>query len=104
MTPETLRALRTSITHWEENLTVNSPDDVDYGSDSCALCAHFIQNNCEGCPVEEKTGQWRCQDSPYEDVLKAIETWEENPTVENSKKVKIAVQAELDFLKSLLPQ
>lgn len=88
MDARTLEALKGSIRHWEQVATdLTQPT----GPMSCALCHlfYFDGNRCVGCPVFEKTGAPTCRSSPYE-------TFIGNPTVENA-------QAELRFLKSLLP-
>lgn len=102
MTPKALRALHSAIAHWEENLA-SAPDGVSVGVRRCALCNLFLQEACEGCPVAEATGQTRCNNSPYMGVLDALDIWDSEQSEDNSQNVKQAVQAELDFLKSLVP-
>ena len=37
-------------------------DNLDIDSDSCALCAHFIDNDCLECPLYKIDGDKRCDD------------------------------------------
>jgi hypothetical protein len=95
-------ALRKSIEKWEQ---IVAGTGIDKGKYNCALCLKFAyfnpcdpkrpaENNveslscCKGCPVDD-VSNLGCGDTPYDD-------WENDDTRENA-------QAELDFLKSLLP-
>lgn len=113
MRPETLTALQQSVTHWEDNLELTKKDlPIKYGAKDCSLCQLFpsfctrIPNMVgsdylpaeELCPVFERTGYDSCDRSPYYNVLT---TWEEEYPLEN---LVIAIQTEIDFLKSLLPK
>lgn len=86
MAPKTLKALQGSIKKWE-GIVAGTAHDL--GSDNCPLCKMFAyMPNCDGCPVAERTGVSSCCGSPYYDYKDGIPG---------------AAQAELDFLKSLLP-
>jgi hypothetical protein len=92
----TLTALRGSITKWE---SIVAGTDIDKGADNCPLCAIFTHrrnpkevddnSSCKGCPVYEKTGRFQCEGSPYYDY--------------DPETLSTAI-AELNFLKSLLPE
>lgn len=92
MNAKTLTALRGSITKWERIVAGTGTNE---GSANCPLCQTFClpiddsAKKCQGCPVQEKTGEQHCDDTPYYDYV-------ENETTENA-------QRELDFLCSLLP-
>lgn len=93
MPAATLEALRGSIAKWE---AIVSGTGTDEGAENCALCRLFHTDyredgglGCHGCPVRARTGRPLCMGSPYDDC-------HESPTEEQA-------QAELDFLKSLLP-
>lgn len=111
MTPETLTALKASIAHHEKNLEAESPDDVALGSRHCALCTRFLvmhENNnaeCGACPVKERTGADVCEGSPYYAAAKASLAWEfglDSPACRDA--FRDAERAEIEFLKSLLPE
>lgn len=117
MTPQVTEALEASIAKWEENLLAKHPLDVKVGWSDCALCHLFhweatsqfvFEATCVSCPVFEKTGQTFCYGSPYKEVLsKRMEwsdAWHDDPTAEHESERKacmVAVQAEINFLKSL---
>jgi hypothetical protein len=90
MDKRTLTALKGSIAKWEAIVDAMGEDDAAI---NCPLCSLFntarTKNPCVGCPVRARTGLWGCENTPY------IQ-YEDEPTTENA-------QAELDFLKSLLP-
>ena len=105
MDPKTLTALKASITKWEQNLKARSPYEVEISPVSCSLCTLFHQDDCEGCPVSEKTGQSRCFSTPFRAADLALTDWEEvdkNSALRDAWRK--AAQAEVDFLKSLLPE
>ena len=90
MNPTTLKALRKSISHWEQVVAdINTPTGVKH----CALCREFYSINCDGCPVLAATLKRHCEGSPYDEWV-AAETKEERVD---------AATAELTFLRSLLP-
>lgn len=122
MNEETLTALHASIQKWEE--LVQNPRQPEHGPEDCALCGLFNQYAltiyslrteedreaaCHGCPVAEHTGDQFCRGTPYEN-------WEEYtgevtldvpgtpPTDSEVNTARELAQAELDFLKSLLPE
>jgi hypothetical protein len=93
MDAATLEALKGSIAKWEGIVAGTTRDD---GADNCPLCALFntddydrIENACEGCPVQKSAGIGFCMQTPYY-AYRHLKTTE-------------AAQAELDFLRSLLP-
>lgn len=97
-------ALGQSIKHWEENLAEENPRRIKVYSTACPLCDLFNQedNDCEGCPVMEKTGLENCEGSPWIEAARAFEAWKQVPGNENEKeRWKIAAKAELDFLRKL---
>lgn len=109
MNARTLKALQGSIEHWEENVAAEDIHDTSIGSRRCKLCHTFPSDDCEGCPVAEKVGQPLCIGTPYEVARVRWNVWlratlnnglrEEELKTEWRK----AAQAELDFLRSLLP-
>lgn len=94
MKAETLKALRGSIAKWEG---VVAGTIEDKGPSNCPLCQLFIDNDdCAGCPVAAFTGEDGCGDTPYEDYSAAEGKGDE-------KAMERAANAEVAFLKSLLP-
>lgn len=83
MNDETLKALKASIRKWERIVKGGMEGD-------CPLCKMFrdrdIEDDCDGCPVMEKTNRPFCRGTPY---------WDDDSPAQ--------AKAELDFLKSLLP-
>ena len=123
MDEKTETALRASIKHWEENVAAEKPSEASALGSSCALCIKFNnRDGCEGCPVAE-AGHPACAGSPWEDAYETLALW--RAAVANEKEGHIglgaaiaamvpasteapenwrkAAQAELDFLRSLLP-
>jgi len=99
---ETLTALRGSIAKWEAIVAGHGSDE---GDRNCPLCQLFFKNpGCVGCPVAEATGLSACSGSPYEDVhLGWGETINAISNAGDREDVRAQGQAELDFLRSLLP-
>lgn len=103
MDARTEEALRASIKHWEENVAADCIDAVSVMSDNCALCQMFCDRygSCEGCPVADRTEEDSCQGSPWGAAYDALHKWKYGKG--SHKGFRKAAQAELDFLKSLLP-
>ena len=87
MDAKTLKALKASIAHWEE---VEEGPWQQVGPKECALCDLFYGSKCEGCPVAIKAQAPLCRNTPYGPFIS-------NRTSKNAR-------AELDFLRSLLPE
>lgn len=109
MDKRTLKALKDSIRHWEE---IASGEGVERGTSNCALCKLFFADGCNGCPVRERSGQLCCCGTPYFDWCDVFEGQPRAGYRETkdagrrafNKTLRKAAQAELDFLKSLLPE
>ncbi len=97
MAPETLAALRGSIAKWEK--VVSAGADGTKWTD-CPLCQMFWRGNCMGCPVADRTGQKICKGSPFTEYQDAIDVY----GIDAVEVLRPHAQAELDFLKSLLPK
>lgn len=100
MDAETLEALRGSIAKWE---AIVAGTGADHGPDNCTLCQKF--DHCDGRPVAEAVGDTGCCNTPFETE------WAESELTRNddggywavTAQQKAAAQAEVDFLRSLLP-
>lgn len=112
MDEKTLTALQGSIAKWVAILAGTGKDD---GATNCPLCQLFDPHNevwakrCKGCPVSEKTGITGCSLTPYEQLEElGWDGFEYNNDLVWSGTIKTEdqkalAQAELDFLRSLLP-
>ena len=102
MNKKTRAALKGSIQKWTK---IVKGTGVDNGTANCPLCQLFYFNymeGCTGCPVKLKTGRSDCQETPYSKwswLFRGDRPWKAE--TQNQKE---AAQAELDFLKSLLPK
>lgn len=98
----TLEALRGSIAKWE---AIVAGTGADRGWRNCPLCTAFLDESCRNCPVSVAVGNKFCDGTPYE-------KWATSEHVKddadgggfpiNAEGRRLA-QAELDFLRSLLP-
>lgn len=103
MLPETLEALEASITEWERKRAMMIPASITIGSTFCPLCVLFSEQECLGCPIAQ-AGYDECIRSPYLIANIALWAWKSNPSSAGSRRQwEDAAQAEIDFLKSLLP-
>ena len=95
MNKQTRTALEGSIAKWE---AIVAGTGTDEGVANCPLCKVFFHERhapgelCAGCPVKEETGWPCCEGSPYDE-------WCDEGGDDNKR----IAQAELDFLRSLLP-
>lgn len=106
MDARTLEALNGSIAKWE---AIVAGTGVDSGTSNCPLCQAFNADDdtpsCAGCPVAEATEETWCDGSPYATM------WDQAESPRNANgtgyahtaESLAAAQAELDFLRSLLP-
>jgi len=93
MDEKTLTALNASIEKWEKRAGGDHSESP--GLRSCPLCKVFHEDyreggkSCDGCPVFERTGYRYCENTPY--------------TAYYFQRTNANAQAEVDFLRSLLP-
>jgi len=107
LTKKSLEALKGSIKKWTG---IIKRTEIDRGPSNCPLCQLFWNNDgncCRGCPVYAKTHTLYCNGTPHEtwaDHHESVhEDYGEASIVECDTCVDHA-EAELDFLKSLLPK
>ena len=95
MGARTLEALHGSIRKWER---IANEGAQNGGSGDCPLCHIYLvtRKNCVGCPVRVRTGFPNCLKTPYHRFVQASYAGNESAMREHA-------QAELDFLRSLLP-
>lgn len=94
MDAKTAAALEASILHWKQNADVETLQDAKITSSFCALCALFADDDCDGCPVKERTRLPQCQEAP----------WDEAYSARNRNYLaafRIAALDEVEFLESL---
>jgi len=103
MEKRTLTALKGSIAKWK---AIVAGTGEDRGNDNCPLCLEFWlkKRSCAQCPVAIATGKWGCEDSPYEDWDEAWSDDIDAARIATTSDLIELAQAELDFLKSLLPE
>jgi hypothetical protein len=105
MNAKTLKALKGSISKWQS--IVNGTGE-DKGPSNCPLCKLFFLSRsmnaegCSGCPVFSKTGLLECNGTPYKKWVlhNAMAPF---PFKATNDKLRKLANAELEFLKSLLP-
>ena len=110
MNNDTLKALKDSIKHWEQNYRRRLPKNVVVGPGACALCVLFTNEYttiraCGSCPVGNKTGVTLCINTPYAEAAQAHSVWSKQPDsfVAKFDWLQVCLE-EIDFLKSLLPE
>jgi hypothetical protein len=103
MSPQTLEALKGSIEKWRK---IVEEGGVDQGDRNCPLCKLFNRcregGGCAGCPVDDASIGKGCNNTPYEEWQTLVE--DDGDATANTDEKMIAARAELDFLRSLLPQ
>lgn len=106
MNAKTLKALKGSIKKWK---AIVAGTGEERGTENCPLCWLFNSGQdtvCKGCPVYKVTESCFCLDSPFDDWTR--HQWDKhhiyNVAKVRCKTCKDLAQAELDFLKSLLPK
>lgn len=103
MDERTLKALKGSIAKWEGILAGTKQDHATH---NCPLCVEFLHPNCRGCPVSEETGNAFCAETPYDAWCYYAYEVAIDPSAldpQDDPKARELAQAELDFLKALLP-
>lgn len=112
MDAATLEALRGSVKKWEG---IVAGTVVDEGPTNCPLCRMFYRKDtdgerapCAGCPVSAYTGQPGCDGTPYgtyaEHEYEAHGHFRHKCHAPDCDEGRRLAQAEVDFLKSLLPE
>ena len=107
MKAETVIALEASITSWKHKATTPDYKGLNMGPTGCALCQLFHHNECNGCPISEKTGRMECIGTPYEETYKA---WRKLIGAENPNQIRVrrpkfreAARAMVEFMEDLRP-
>ena len=104
MDKQTLKLLEGSIEKWD-NIVNNGGSD--HGTGNCPLCRTFLLygGHCKGCPVEKKTGEAGCGDTPYSKWYDHKEHNHKNGYLApiECRWCRKYAEDELKFLQSLLP-
>lgn len=66
----------------------------------CALCKIHFDGSCEACPIKLRTGIPLCNETPYTDIFYFLDSYSK----EGNEELIGVLQAEVNFLKSLLPE
>lgn len=98
MNTQTLNALNESIKHWQRYVDGFGKTEGEPLVHNCSLCGLFYQEECAGCPIDERTGRINCRGTPYGDAFDAYHN--SGPT---SQEFIEQAKLMLEFLKSLLP-
>ena len=98
MDAKTLEALKGSIAKWE---AITAGTEADLMADNCSLCQAFPC--CMGCPVAEKVEVDGCNKTPWVKWHRAMSDRDISDRKADTPKLVDLAQAELDFLRSLLP-
>lgn len=106
MDAKTRKALEGSIAKWEAIVAGTGADGC---ADNCPLCELFLDpfSECDDCPVAERAGVGGCMNTPWE-AWRKITAYTPRKYRGPGRKVESEIerdlaQAELDFLRSLLP-
>lgn len=103
MNQATLRALKGSIKKWKR---IVDKAGQDLGGDNCPLC-EISNAYCDNCPVYKKTGKYDCGETPYIKWIihhREVHANSKSPHTIQCKICKRHAKAEVEFLKSLLPE
>ena len=98
MDEATLTALKACVEKYRAYSRKHTFAGVHLGPDTCALCQIYNKRdgeNCQGCPVMEKTTRTDCINTPYIDVVSKV--------LVDIKGFRKACAEEADFLESLIP-
>lgn len=107
-TSKSLDALRGSIAKWE---AIVAGTGHDVGTTNCPLCVLYYESDedkdgktiyCTRCPVYHETEYDGCQKTPYDKWAQVSSNT--LPRMADNPERLAAAQAELSFLRSLLPQ
>lgn len=110
MDERTLIALRGSIEKWEKIVAGTGEDLL---ADNCPLCKLFTDDEdavvlCNGCPVRDASGFSCCVGTPWQKWDRNVGRWDQHQhrwtRFADTPELVALAQAELDFLRSLLPE
>lgn len=107
MDAETRNALVASIEHWKDNERAEDPWKVFIRSDTCALCALFVNLTpmCAGCPVSSLTGVPCCGNTPWIDASRSLRDWRHWPDSEQFRDLfRERARAMREFLEAILKE
>jgi hypothetical protein len=113
MDAKTRDALERSIAAWEAKAKKQFFHEVSTAASDCPLCVIYLLSarGCKGCPIQksgERDGVSRsgCENTPYPEFYseKVRAVYSHDIAVKITKKGRRLIQAEIDFLKSLLPE
>lgn len=102
MDARTLEALKGSIEKWERVVTGEYEERM---TADCPLCHLFADDECNYCPIKQTTKNRFCLNTPYRSWKVSMARRKSRTSrVANTPHRKALAQAELDFLRTLLPK
>ena len=103
MDAKTREALEASIEKWKRNAAEVNVFKTSISNKDCALCSLFYDDDCQGCPVSEKSGRKFCGNTPYLEASAARGIWF-CETQNDGPAFRTAALEEVAFLESLRPE
>jgi len=71
----------------------------ELGIVDCACCIVYLDDNCENCPISERTGVGGCEGTPY---VKWYDHFKMNPKIANTCEEIVLANNMLTFLEETL--
>lgn len=96
-----------TIKVWEAKKKVDTVADVRLGMQHCPLCFVYHHDQCDGCPIKERTGDIYCVGTPYPNVADEKERLilDNGPFTKmvdiEAERLIQAIDKQIEFLKSL---
>jgi len=96
------RLIREAIQGWERLLSTQSKvgiSSVKNGNWMAQrpLCKHYLEKQCEGCPVKRATSQPRCHGTPFAKARDSVVDWGKG----RIKKSRYLIEQQIKFLEGL---
>jgi hypothetical protein len=101
-----LKKLKKSTAHWKRLATKKTKEGESIGISHCACCLKFYHDEkgyCFSCPIKQATGKAYCQDTPWDEIKKLMDSINMDNFIKTEEFIKLA-KKELKFLQSLLPK
>ena len=110
MDRKTYDALVKSVAKWRKNVNVHHPFNAKIGSGECPLCNLFMEGGCNGCPINDVSGNG-CVRTPYARAEEAQDLWLDTTIFpwkfgdfgQCKAQWRIAAKREAEFLAALVP-
>ncbi len=86
------KALAHSIRKWDGLAQFGNVAELDIDDSTCALCHHYAESftyGCDGCPLYESRGKFRCDHAIGKERKAPYTAWEDD---QNAKPMVIALE------------